>query len=470
PISGAEIVLLPDVSEGRSDPNGEFSFPLDEGKVYTLEARKPGYKPVTLRINTENVPDSRVIQALLEMEPDKNQMTLEGFTLDPNDRQLEGTQIFLINLDDQTEIEGVSGPDGSFSFPVEPGKNYQIVARKFGYRTGQAAFRTPESAPDGKVRQNVILSLPRVGQPVVLKNIYYDFDEWYIRQDAVRELQRLYKYLEDNPTLKVELSSHTDSRGSDTYNQRLSQQRADAAVRYLVYLGIDRRRLEPAGYGEMRHVNACSNGVECSEAQHQANRRTEFTILGFFKNGKDLDSEPVTDPYYYGAGKGERRPRPGAERKAVVRQKPNSNANGNGQNGRPNETVEKEEKANEMEKVEAKQPVRTNVGNGAVKFGHGASATANRGLPEPDPNVDICYLVQIGAFPNPNRGAEFKRKIGEYAQEIRTERIGNQYRYLVGRCGTVLHDVEELRGVARRAGFKGAFIVAWQNGHRVKLK
>ena len=89
----------------------------------------------------------------------------------------------------------------------------------------------------------------------------------------------LLKLLNDKKNLRVEIMSHTDSRGNDAYNKSLSQQRAQSVVNHLVSKGISRNRLEAKGYGETRLKNNCSNGVECSDAQHQANRRTEFRIL-----------------------------------------------------------------------------------------------------------------------------------------------------------------------------------------------
>ena len=87
--------------------------------------------------------------------------------------------------------------------------------------------------------------------------------------------------MQDNPTLRIELSSHTDSRGTHKYNERLSQRRADAAVNYIVSRGIARDRLVAKGYGETRLVNHCEDGVSCTPAQHQANRRTEVEVLEF---------------------------------------------------------------------------------------------------------------------------------------------------------------------------------------------
>lgn len=117
-----------------------------------------------------------------------------------------------------------------------------------------------------------------VGKTYVLSNIYYDFNKSNVRPDAALELDKLVTILKEHPGMHIELGSHTDSRGNDEYNMLLSQRRADSAVAYLVGRGIDRARLTARGYGESKLVNRCANGVHCTEAEHQANRRTEFFI------------------------------------------------------------------------------------------------------------------------------------------------------------------------------------------------
>ncbi|ADY50690.1 OmpA/MotB domain protein [Pseudopedobacter saltans DSM 12145] len=114
-----------------------------------------------------------------------------------------------------------------------------------------------------------------------IENIYYDFDKWNIRPDAAVELDKLVKILKDNPTIWIELGSHTDSRGKDAYNLNLSQKRAESAVGYIVSRGIDKNRIAARGYGETQLLNRCSNGVECTEEEHQLNRRTEFKIVKY---------------------------------------------------------------------------------------------------------------------------------------------------------------------------------------------
>lgn len=119
----------------------------------------------------------------------------------------------------------------------------------------------------------------KTGQTFVLQNIYYDLDKFSIRPDAAIELDKLALILMQQPKLKIELSSHTDSRAADDYNMVLSQRRADAAVAYLIVKGIAAERLTARGYGETRLLNKCGNDVSCSEQDHQLNRRTEIKVL-----------------------------------------------------------------------------------------------------------------------------------------------------------------------------------------------
>ena len=110
--------------------------------------------------------------------------------------------------------------------------------------------------------------------------ILYEYNSAKLTPESTRIIdQHLLKLMNDKPNLNIEIMSHTDSRGNDDYNMSLSQQRAQSVVNYLVNKGINRSRLVARGYGETRLKNKCSNGVECSETQHQANRRTEFRIL-----------------------------------------------------------------------------------------------------------------------------------------------------------------------------------------------
>ena len=136
---------------------------------------------------------------------------------------------------------------------------------------------------------NVEMDPIAVNTTFELKNIYYDYDESYIREDASKELDKVVQVLKDNPAITVELGSHTDSRGKDKYNMRLSDARAVAAVAYLVQNGIEQKRLYSKGYGESVLINGCRNGVDCSEEDHQRNRRTELKICLLYTSPSPRD-------------------------------------------------------------------------------------------------------------------------------------------------------------------------------------
>ena len=123
------------------------------------------------------------------------------------------------------------------------------------------------------------LKAVEMDKPILVNNIYYDYDKWDIRPEAALELMKIARLFMDNPELSFELSSHTDSRASDMYNLVLSEARARSAVDFLIRKGVDPRRITAKGYGESRLVNHCSDGVPCSEDEHQQNRRTEFKVV-----------------------------------------------------------------------------------------------------------------------------------------------------------------------------------------------
>lgn len=141
---------------------------------------------------------------------------------------------------------------------------------------------------------------PSVGK-AELVNIYYDFDRANIRRDARAGLDDLVTILQAYPESKIKITSHTDARGKKGYNKRLSKRRAESVIRYLMEKGIDKKRLRAKGMGEEVMINGCYDGVECSEEQHQENRRTEFMIIEYvpekFGDGKSKKPENIkTNP------------------------------------------------------------------------------------------------------------------------------------------------------------------------------
>ena len=178
-----------------------------------------------------------------------------------------------------------SGPDGKFIFKLDSAAaSYALTANRDGYFTARNSLTTvgrkpaQELLPDpvNEIRIPVTLTLTKIvkNKAIVVDNIFYDYDKSNIRPDAALELDKLVETLNDNPRITIELSSHTDSRGKDAYNQALSQRRAQSAVDYIISKGIAASRITAKGYGESRPVVPNAK----TEEQYQRNRRTEFKV------------------------------------------------------------------------------------------------------------------------------------------------------------------------------------------------
>ncbi|MBR0570154.1 OmpA family protein [Microvirga sp. STS03] len=180
---------------------------------------------------------------------------------------------------DARPIEVISNADGTFMLPVYGGMTYTIRGSKPNYLTQTITVPANCRKTEDSVRVEMVFNRDTPNKPIVLDNIYYDLDKYELTPQAAIELDKLVQTLKDNPHIRIELSSHTDSRQTNYYNQMLSELRAKSAVDYLVAKGIERARLESKGYGETQLINNCADGVSCSEDMHQQNRRTEFKIL-----------------------------------------------------------------------------------------------------------------------------------------------------------------------------------------------
>ena len=175
------------------------------------------------------------------------------------------------------------GADGLLSLEIVENATYRFLASKEGFWNKEASFSSAglgidPSNPIQRYELEIVLDQKYVDTEIILENIYYDFDRWDIRPDAEPTLNRLAKDLELNPEIRIRLGSHTDCRGTSRYNQELSQRRAQSAVDYLIARGIAPDRLQATGFGEEVPAVSCICS-DCTEAQHQTNRRTTFTII-----------------------------------------------------------------------------------------------------------------------------------------------------------------------------------------------
>lgn len=204
---------------------------------------------------------------------------LEGKVFDKQTNEPLANAIVSLTKQDGNTLKTSTTDDGSFKFNLDEESDYAIEAGKTNYRTAAGEPLTTKGLTESTtLKRNIFLEAIVIGKAIKLENIYYDFDKSDIRPDAAVELDKLVTIMKENPTIWIELGSHTDSRGNDQYNQWLSQSRANSAVQYIIDRGVDKSRISAKGYGESMLVNNCSNGVKCSAADHQLNRRTEFII------------------------------------------------------------------------------------------------------------------------------------------------------------------------------------------------
>lgn len=204
---------------------------------------------------------------------------LEGKVFDKQTNEPLANAIVSLTKQDGNTLKTSTTDDGSFKFNLDEESDYAIEAGKTNYRTAAGEPLTTKGLTESTtLKRDMFLEAIVIGKAIKLENIYYDFDKSDIRPDAAVELDKLVTIMKENPTIWIELGSHTDSRGNDQYNQWLSQSRANSAVQYIIDRGVDKSRISAKGYGESMLVNNCSNGVKCSAADHQLNRRTEFII------------------------------------------------------------------------------------------------------------------------------------------------------------------------------------------------
>ncbi|MBA4057985.1 MAG: hypothetical protein C0490_24930, partial [Marivirga sp.] len=203
-----------------------------------------------------------------------------------------------------------TGNDGKFLFRVYENEDYNMVGETDGYLVRRQPYTTKGKSVDPttlkelitNITLDTILILDKVelNKIFVLDNIYYNFNKADIREDAAKELDKLVQLLIDNPEIKIELGSHTDSIDDNSYNLQLSQRRAESAVRYIVQHGIAPDRLVAKGYGEEKPIarNTNPDGTDNSVGR-QKNRRTEFKILEVGVVPKTLESDELFDEDKY---------------------------------------------------------------------------------------------------------------------------------------------------------------------------
>ena len=243
--------------------------------------------------------------------------TIKGWVYEQDGYELPAAQVYMVG-NDGTNLKLSVRSDGSFVQEIKPDVDYVLLGTCKGYLNHQQQIRVQPV----KASQEYILQFPlaNISAPVLIENIFYDFNKATLRPESKTALDQLVVLLNQNPNVTIELSAHTDCRGSEAYNERLSQQRAESVVAYLIAHGIAADRLTPKGYGEsmpkrikprvaekypfLKEGDVLSEAFittlpeEQQEQCHQLNRRTEFRVLrttyGLFdKEGKLIQRPPA---------------------------------------------------------------------------------------------------------------------------------------------------------------------------------
>ena len=225
-------------------------------------------------------------------------ITISGYVLDRDEEPVPNAVIRIVGYDGSNQ-KAVGKDDGTFQFNLQRGVKYVMMAGAKGYLNGKQEFESDTLEQDAEYGVDFILAA--MHKPQVVENIFYDFDKATLRPESKKALDEMAQMLKDNPHVAIEMASHTDRKGSDKYNEGLSQRRAQSVVDYLVAAGVERERLQPHGYGESRPKTVTKRiarlypqfkegdvlneefikglSPENQDAADQINRRTEFQVL-----------------------------------------------------------------------------------------------------------------------------------------------------------------------------------------------
>ncbi|MFC3809048.1 OmpA family protein [Lacihabitans lacunae] len=262
-----------------TNSSGATSVCLESGVDFSFKAFKEGYEvgSITYGSMSSSLSKNQVLKIYLE--PSRRQMVKGKIISELNQKPIPGAVVTLENQKDGSIETVITGMDGRYTFMPDRDGKYLVTAVKENYaKNTENIGKVKSSRRNSTIEQNFGM----IGEGDIFKidNIYYDFSKSEIRADARKAIDtKLIPILEKYPDIQIEIRSHTDSRATSEHNQKLSDERAQETVKYLIKKGIDPYRLTARGYGETELVNVCEDGIPCSEEKHQENRRTEFKVL-----------------------------------------------------------------------------------------------------------------------------------------------------------------------------------------------
>lgn len=280
------------VAEAKTSADGAYSFEVENEGDFYLKGTKSDYFDGSNAFKVGNE-DEVIADVVLEKDPNMSLVCL--ITEKGNLNPITGVKITLTNNFEGSEEVIITDSTGSFMRRLLDKKlndriSYNIKIEKEGYLTKVSTYNTAlDHEGEYLVHKVIDLTLDKIevgtdlAKIIDIQPIYFDLGKHNIRPDAAAELDKMVTVMNDNPEMVVELGSHSDCRGSKSSNQRLSDRRAKASAAYIKQRISNPDRIYGKGYGESKPVNHCecegSRVVPCSEEEHQANRRTEFTIV-----------------------------------------------------------------------------------------------------------------------------------------------------------------------------------------------
>lgn len=280
PIESADVRIVKNGANQdmqQTGMDGATKICLDANADYEFKAVKEGYATNSVRFSTSTQSLKPQMNVSVYLDKSENSILRGTVKREANQTPQAGAKVTLRDEKTGKEKTVVTGADGGYEFEVDPSKNYSLRTEGDKLATEKYQVGKNKKAKGQVVEKDI--SVYGENDVFTLENIFYDLDKYFIRADAAKDLDKVAVFMKEHPEIKIELRSFTDSRSSSSYNLKLSERRARAAFDYLVRKGVAASRMEANGYGETELVNDCADDVNCTETDHQRNRRTEFKIL-----------------------------------------------------------------------------------------------------------------------------------------------------------------------------------------------
>lgn len=281
PLPNAVVVMTDTTgkaTEISTDKNGLAVFSNTIPAAYVINASLNDIAATSDNISKKQYrTEGNIVITLTHNDP---RFTLVGKAINKTSGEAEGAVNVTLTNETKSSVRQSSSKTGSgeFRFQLDAGADFNVVGKKKSYISNIEKVSTKGLNRSQALYVQLELGVEEAleGKQIKLDNIYYDLNRSDLRPDASTDLFKLIVFMQDNPALRIELSAHTDTRGSDAHNMKLSQARAQSVVSYLIRNGVSKDRMIAKGYGETKPVNTCT---DCSEAEHQQNRRTEIRVL-----------------------------------------------------------------------------------------------------------------------------------------------------------------------------------------------